>query len=264
MNLTPLAKLKRIPWLLVLAVVALGIQAGRCAASDAQHAAAAAAGFTRHRDAPPNTARAGPAAPTAQAQVTLPPPSFKGTHSLEQLLQQRRSVREFAATPLTLAQLGQLLWAAQGITADGKLRAAPSSGALYPLELYIAVGHVDGLPAGIYHYAPHAHRLQLVQPGDHRRALAAAAVRQTWLATAPAIIVFGAVHARTAAKYGSRTDRYVHIEAGHAAQNVYLQAGDLGLGTCDVGAFDDREIASTLQWPGDVSPLLLMPVGVAR
>lgn len=201
---------------------------------------------------------------TRQGALNLPPPTFNGTHSLPQLLQQRRSQREFAPTPLALAQVGQLLWAAQGITAAGKFRTAPSSGALYPLELYVVAGAVAGLPAGIYHYQPHGHRLLPIRSGDRRHALAAAAARQTWIATAPAIIVFGAVPARTAAKYGGRANRYVHIEAGHAAQNLFLQAGDLGLGAAEVGAFDDREIARILQLPRDTMPLLLMPVGAPR
>jgi len=196
--------------------------------------------------------------------VALPSPALEGTHSLEQLLKQRRSQREFAATPLTLAQVGQLLWAAQGITAGGKLRTAPSAGALYPLELYVVAGQVGGLPAGIYHYHPRGHRLVLIERGDHRDTLAAVALQQMWLAQAPAVIVFGADDARTAAKYGNRAGRYVHIEVGHAAENLFLQAEDLGLGTVDVGAFDDHGVARVLRLPRNVAPLLLMPVGVPR
>ena len=194
----------------------------------------------------------------------LPPPTPGGTRSLPQLLKHRRSVRDFAPTPLSPAQIGQLLWAAQGITAEGKLRTAPSAGALYPLELYVVAGHVEGLPAGIYHYDPHGHRLVSVEPGDRRRALASAAGQQKSIAAAPAVIVFGAVYARTAARYGNRAGRFVHIELGHAAENLYLQAEDLGLGTVDVGSFDDQEVARVVQLPRDVAPLLLMPVGAPR
>ena len=155
-------------------------------------------------------------------------------------------------------------WAAQGITADGNLRTAPSAGALYPLELYVVAGHVEGLPSGVYHYQPHGHRLVPVVSGDKRHELASAAVKQMWIATAPAVVVFGAVHARTAAKYGSRASRYVHIEVGHAAENLFLQAQDLDLATADIGAFDDQEVARVLRLPGDVAPLLLMPVGAPR
>lgn len=193
--------------------------------------------------------------------ITLPPPALKGQHSLETLLSQRRSVREFAATPLTLSKLGQLLWAAQGITGPDGRRTAPSAGALYPLELYVAAGRVEGLAAGVYHYDPHGHRLQRVRSVDVRAALAEAALGQHWLAQAPAVVVFGAVAARTESKYNERAERYVHIEVGHAAENLFLQAEDLGLGTVVVGAFHDAEVARVLGVPRDVAPLLLMPVG---
>lgn len=268
MKLTRLAEtrstLARLLPLLVLAAACMAAPTAAYAAANPPADAARAREVAPRPFAALQAAATHPAMAQAHRDVVLPPPGFKGNHDLAQLLQQRRSVREFAPTPLSLAQLGQLLWAAQGITADGKLRTAPSSGALYPLELYVAVGQVRGLAAGVYHYDPHAHSLRLVATGDVRRALAAAAVRQTWIATAPVVVVFGAIHARTAAKYGARAARYVHIEAGHAAQNLFLQAGDLGLGTADVGAFDDRGIARILQWPADVAPLLLMPVGVPR
>lgn len=196
--------------------------------------------------------------------IPLPRPTSRGTHTLEQLLKQRRSVREFASAPLTLMQLGQLLWAAQGVTAREGQRTAPSAGALYPLELYVAAGRVEGLASGVYHYEPHGHHLALVVAGDIRRALAEAALHQTWISAAPAVIVFGAVYARTAAKYGSRAERYVPVEVGHAAENLFLQAEDLGLGTCDVGAFDDRAVARAAHLPREVVPLLLMPVGEPR
>lgn len=191
----------------------------------------------------------------------LPQPMMAGAHPLPELLRHRRSVREFASAPLTVNQLGQLLWAAQGITSHDGLRTAPSAGALYPLELYVAAGNVDGLPDGVYHYEAHEHRLVLVDSGDSRRALAAAAFHQAWIAAAPAVIVLAAVRSRTAAKYGNRSERYVAIEVGHAAENLFLQAEDLGLGTCDVGAFDDEKLARVVLLPRDVAPLLIMPVG---
>jgi SagB-type dehydrogenase family enzyme len=194
----------------------------------------------------------------------LPAAKLDGRHRLAQLLEQRRSVRDYAVSPLTLAQVGQLLWAAQGITSRGGLRTAPSAGALYPLAVYVVAGRIEGVPAGVYRYDPHAHRLVLVRNGDQRHALASAAVRQTWLAGAPAIMVLAADYARTSVKYGGRAGRYVHIEAGAAAENLFLQAEDLGLGTVVVGSFDDQEIAGILQLPGNIAPLLLMPVGAPR
>ncbi|MBP8821123.1 MAG: SagB/ThcOx family dehydrogenase [Brachymonas sp.] len=250
---------------LVSLAACLHAQAGSPAAGHPLQDGAAGGGSAQRQDAGLYAARATPPA-MAQSQhmFTLPPPALNGAHSLAQLLKQRRSVRNFAPAPLTLAHIGQLLWAAQGITADGKLRTAPSAGALYPLELYVVAGHVEGLPSGVYHYQPHGHCLVPVVSGDKRHELASAAVKQMWIATAPAVVVFGAVHARTAAKYGSRASRYVHIEVGHAAENLFLQAQDLDLATADIGAFDDQEVARVLRLPGDVAPLLLMPVGVPR
>ena len=193
--------------------------------------------------------------------LALPEPDRSGVQPLESLLRQRRSVRDYTDTPLALADLGQLLWAAQGITHPRGLRTAPSAGALYPLELYVVAGRIDALPPGVYHYRPDGHRLLPVHGGELRSQLAEAALGQMWLADAPAVVVISAAHERTTRKYGSRAARYVHVEAGHAAQNLFLQAGALGLDTVVVGAFDDDTVASLLQLPDDVQPLLLMPVG---
>jgi len=197
----------------------------------------------------------------AAETIRLPAPATKGQYSLEALLQQRRSVREYRELALTAAQLGQLLWAAQGITHGAGLRTAPSAGALYPLEMYAVVGDVDGLSNGIYHYRPGEHSLVKTLDGDRRAALSEAALSQESVAQAPVVLVFTAVVARSAKKYGQRAQRYVDIEVGHAAENLFLQAEALGLGTVDVGAFDDEEVARVLQLPHDRMPLLLMPVG---
>jgi len=193
--------------------------------------------------------------------AVLPQPSSTGSTSLEQLLAQRRSVRDYKTTALELADIGQLLWAAQGITHMQGLRAAPSAGALYPLELYVVTGHVDGLAQGVYHYNPGHHQLMKTSNGDFRNALTRAALSQGWIKQASAIIVFTADYKRTTRKYGNRGKRYVHIEAGHAAQNLFLQSGSLGLATIVVGAFNDDEVTSVLRLPADLQPLLLMPVG---
>lgn len=193
--------------------------------------------------------------------VALPEPSVAGSTSLEQLLAQRRSIRDYQTSAVELAEIGQLLWAAQGITHSQGLRTAPSAGALYPLELYVVTGRVEGLAQGVYHYDPGHHQLKKTREGDLRDALTRAALSQGWVKSAPAVIVFTADYARTARKYGKRAKRYVHIEAGHAAQNLFLQAESLGLATVVVGAFDDDEVARVLRLPADIQPLLLMPVG---
>jgi SagB-type dehydrogenase family enzyme len=196
--------------------------------------------------------------------IPLPAPDREGGLPVESALQQRRSVRHLSPTSLSLPQVAQLLWAAQGITDDYGFRTAPSAGALYPLEMYLVAGAVEQLPAGLYHYNPKRHALVLQQTGDVRAPLADAALQQHYVHNAPAVLVIAAVYARTAHKYGSRAKRYVRIEAGSAAQNVYLQATSLGLGTVYVGAFDDSAVQQVLGLPADHEPLALMPVGRLR
>lgn len=254
--------LKKFLYLLVMALVCGSAQAGAHVISSPRYDGAGAGGNEVGQTALPQAATRGQGSGQSHRAVALPPPVLTGTRTFAQLLKQRRSVRAFAATPLALQGLGQLLWAAQGITADNHLRTTPSAGALYPLELYVVAGNVEGLPAGVYRYEPHGHRLEIIRPGDQRGALAAATMQQAWLAQAPVVVVFGAVHARTATKYRDRAGRYVSIEVGAAAENLFLQAGDLDLGTVIVGAFDEASVRRVLQRPAEVAPLLLMPVGV--
>jgi SagB-type dehydrogenase family enzyme len=188
--------------------------------------------------------------------IQLPTPRSKGTLTLEEALSQRRSVRAFSEAPLTRDELGQLLWAAQGITDPAGYRSAPSAGALYPLEVYVSTQE------GAYHYVPSKHRLDLHLPGDLRPALHAAALRQDAVLDAPAVFIIAAVYERTEKKYGKeRTPRYVHLEAGHAAQNLLLQATALELGAVPVGAFSDGDVKKALSLPDDQQPLYLIPVG---
>jgi SagB-type dehydrogenase family enzyme len=179
-------------------------------------------------------------------------------------LQKRRSIRQFRDVPLALEDLGQLLWAAQGITDRAGFRTSPSAGALYPLEVYVVAGNVQGLPIGLYHYIPRAHSLRRIADWDKRQALAHAAYDQPAIAEAPAILALCAVYERVTGKYGERGLRYVHMEAGHAAQNVYLQTVSLQLGTVVLGAFDDRDVKGVLSLNGRETPLYLMPVGGIR
>lgn len=201
---------------------------------------------------------------TKSAPVRLPAPAQSGGMTLNESLATRRSIREYAPAPLGLAAAAELLWAAQGVTEAGGGRTAPSAGALYPLEILLVAGEVTDLPAGVYRYAPARHEITLVASGDRRAALADAALDQEWMRAAPAIIAVTAVHARTARKYGARAERYVHIEVGHAVENIYLEATALGLGTCVVGAFDDDAVGRTLALPAGEAPLALMPVGRRR
>lgn len=195
-------------------------------------------------------------APDPGAATPLPTPRLSGEMSLEGALAQRRSVRTFGEKALTDAEIGQLLWAAQGITRPQGYRTAPSAGALYPLELYVATA------SGVYHYTPDGHLLGAIQDGDAREAIFRAALNQEPVRDAPAVFAITAVYERTAAKYGAeRGQRYVHLEAGHAAQNLLLQAVALGLGAVPIGAFDDEGVQDALGLPPDHMPLYLIPVG---
>jgi SagB-type dehydrogenase family enzyme len=202
--------------------------------------------------------------------VKLPPPALDGSVSVERCLAQRRSVRRYSSRPLKLAEVSQLLWAAYGVTEPmpnvrgvrGGLKTAPSAGGLYPLELYIVAGNVTALDPGIYRYRPETHDLVLVQIGDRRKPLAQAALGQTMIRDAPASLVFSAVFSRTTGKYGTRgRQRYVCMDLGHSAENVYLQCGSLGLGTCAVGAFDDAGVKGVVPMRDAEEPLYIMPVG---
>jgi SagB-type dehydrogenase family enzyme len=198
------------------------------------------------------------------APIKLPDPAKRGTVSVEEALQTRRSVRAYADAPLTLAQLGQVLWAAQGITSADGHRTAPSAGATYPLELYVVVGNVTGLSAGVYKYRPQGHELVPHLDGDQRATLARAAIRQGWVTQAPVTLAITAVPERTRARYGDRTDRFVAIEVGHVGQNVYLQAVSLGLGTVMAGAIAEDSLAAVLKLDPAERPLAAMPIGKAR
>jgi SagB-type dehydrogenase family enzyme len=193
--------------------------------------------------------------PTAVTSIVLPPPRTRSDVSVEEALAERRSVRAFTPGELTLAEIGQLLWAAQGITADWGGRTAPSAGALYPLEVYVVVA------GGAYRYEPDGHRAEVLSGDDLRLPLQTAALAQSAVGDAPAVIVIAAVYARTAVKYGDRATRYVQLEAGHAAQNVLLQAVALGLAAVPIGAFDDAGVQRVLGLPSDQRPLYLIPVG---
>lgn len=193
--------------------------------------------------------------------VKLPEPRYVSNTSIEKALLKRRSIRDYKDKPLTLSEVSQLLWAAQGITDPRGFRTAPSAGALYPLELYIVAGNVNDLLHGIYKYKPHGHELARVVEGDKRAELCNAALGQDWVGSGAVVIVFSAVYERTTAKYGERGIRYVHIEVGHAAQNVYLQAISLNLGTVVVGAFYNNEVKKIMNMRDEEQPLCIMPVG---
>jgi len=194
-------------------------------------------------------------------RIKLPAPRYESKTSLEKALRERRSVREFKKETLTLSEIAQLLWSAQGITASGGLRTAPSAGALYPLEVYIIVGNVTNMKSGIYKYIPESHELVKVIEGDKRSEMSKAALHQSPITDAPAVIVFSAVYERTSGKYGERGIRYVQMEAGHAAQNILLQAVSLNLGAVVMGAFEDDKVERAMDMKPDEKLLYVIPVG---
>ena len=191
-------------------------------------------------------------------EIALPAPRLRGEMSLEETLAARRSVRQFTEEELTLEEISQLLWAAQGITVDWGGRTAPSAGALYPLEVYVATAE------GLYHYVPQRRKAIVESKADLHGELWRAGLSQNAIREAPAVFVITAVYARTAKKYGERAERYVKLEAGHAAQNLVLQAVALGLGGVPIGAFYDAQVQSVLSLPSDHEPLYLIPIGNPR
>jgi SagB-type dehydrogenase family enzyme len=177
-------------------------------------------------------------------QIKLKKPEYRGK-PFEETLRNRRSVRNYSSKKISLDQLSQLFFAAQGIT--GKiyghpLRTAPSAGALYPFELYVAVINVKGLQQGLYHYAIREHALELVKKGDFSSQLTAAGLQQEMLGESDVTFVLTAIFDRARHKYKERGFRYVYIEAGHISQNIALQAVSLGLGSVTVGAFLDDKV----------------------
>lgn len=204
-----------------------------------------------------------PSSPQAETLVSLPAPSRQGGLTVAEAIQKRRTIRRFATRPLSQEQVGQVLWAAYGITDPRGLRAAPSAGALYPLDVYLVVGErqVPGLAAGVYQYLPEKHALRKIRDGEQRRAAARASLHQMWVAEAPVLVLITGEYRRCQVKYGHRGVRYTLMEAGHVGQNIFLQAEALGLGAGIVGAFDDAALAQTLGLPQGHEPLLLMPVG---
>lgn len=193
--------------------------------------------------------------------IALPMPRLESGCSLEAALQRRRSVRAFGDEPLALAEAAQLAWAAQGVTGADGLRSAPSAGSLYPIELYLAARNVDGLAPAIYKYLPEVHRLRQWVEGDRGHELAIGALNQDFVKRAAVVLVFAAVELRTTDKYRERGIRYVHIEIGHAAQNVLLQAVALGLSAVVVGAFDDLHVRKSLHMSETEQARYLIPVG---
>jgi len=189
-------------------------------------------------------------------EIMLPEPKLESDYSLEKAIFRRRSVRDFSDKEIEIEKISQLLWAAQGITekSSGK-RAAPSAGALYPMEIFIVKND------GAYHYLPQEHQLRKISSGDLRQKLSAACLFQQSVSGADVDIVITAIYERTTVKYGERGIRYVQIEAGHVCQNILLTAVSLELGAVPIGAFEDKAVQLLLGLPSNYIPLYVIPVG---
>ncbi len=196
-------------------------------------------------------------------EIKLPEPELKGKVSLEETIYKRRSIRHFKQGNLNLKQISQLLWAAQGITDKSReFKAVPSAGATFPLEVYLFAGNVDGLKPGIYKYNPFSHSIISIIEGDKRKELCSAALNQDSIIKAQVTLVITAIFDKTTKVYGSRGVMYVHMEAGHCGQNIYLQAESLGLGTVAIGAFKDADVKRILVLDKNEQPLYIFPVGL--
>jgi SagB-type dehydrogenase family enzyme len=183
--------------------------------------------------------------------------------SLDAAIRQRTSVRHFTDKPISLGQLGYLLWTSTGIgrVEQGyEFRTAPSAGALYPIETYIVANNVKRLESGVYHYSIREHRLEEIRKGDFRRQITGAALGQAMCATAAAVFVWSAVFERSKWKYEQRAYRYIYLDAGHIAENLALAAVSLNLGTCEIGALFDDEVNAIIGVDGDEESAICMAV----
>ncbi|MFB6085643.1 MAG: SagB/ThcOx family dehydrogenase [Halodesulfurarchaeum sp.] len=200
---------------------------------------------------------------TPGTEIALPEPDRTGSTPVETALAERRSRREFEPGPISLEELNQLVWAAQGQTHPDGLRTAPSAGATYPLVVRVAVGDggVPELDPGVYRYEPGDHALAFESSEVIQPALRRAAYDQEWVEEAPIVLGIAGVEERTAREYGERAgDLYVPMEAGHAGENVHLQVEALGLSTVSVGGFDDEAVAEAFDLE-EARPLVMYPIG---
>ncbi|MDZ7798180.1 MAG: SagB/ThcOx family dehydrogenase [Patescibacteria group bacterium] len=191
--------------------------------------------------------------------IKLPEPRKDSEVSLEAAINKRSSVREYSDQEISLKDLSQILWAANGTNEKGS-RTAPSAGALYPIELYV-VGKFENYAAGIYHYQTPNHTLEKIKEGDFLSELSEISLDQQWIRKAPLNIVVTGVVSRTAEKYRERAEQYVALEAGPVGQNIYLQVSALNLGTVSVGALHDDQMSDFLDFEPSQKAYYIFPIG---
>lgn len=196
-----------------------------------------------------------------ERKIALPKPKLTGSISIEEVLNKRRSIRKFLNSLISVSELSQLLWSAQGITTEDGRRTSPSAGATYPLEIYISVKNIENLKEGLYKYAPDAHSLLLIDENNRSVQIAEATYQPQMVKGAAAIFIITSVLNRTTSVYGERGIRYAYMEAGHSAQNLSLMGVALNIGLVLVGAFDDNKLSDALSLKKDEIPLYIIPVG---
>ena len=194
--------------------------------------------------------------------IQLPTLKLQSETSVEEALHKRRSIRNYTKEPISLDEVSQILWAAQGITEKSYgLKTAPSAGALYPLEVYMVAANVKDISEGIYKYNPRNHNMKKIEDGDKRMEISNASLRQDAIEGCSALVIITAIYERTSVKYGDRAERYVQMEVGHVGQNIYLQAVSLRIGTVMIGAFQDEALKKVLKIPANEFPLAIYPLG---
>ena len=197
----------------------------------------------------------------AECELALPSPALKGSRSVEEAIKLRRSVRSFHDQPLTLSDLAQLLWAAQGVTHDQTCRSAPSAGGLYPIDTYVVVERVTGLHAGVYQYNPELHSLKKLLEGSYGQKICKAANSQECVGNAAVTIVLSLPFDRSMKKYGRIGLAYACVEMGCIAENVALQATSLRIGSACIGGVDSDTIQETMELPKENRVICLLPLG---
>ena len=200
----------------------------------------------------------------SEEEIKLPLPKLEGKISVEEALAGRRSRRAFKDNSLTIEQVSQLLWSAQGITDERRgYRTAPSAAALYPLDIYLVVGKdkVEDLKVGVYHYNPLQHSLTIILEEDRRREISQACLDKNQIEIAPVSLIITAEFSRITDRLGKQRMYFAYMEAGHVAQNIYLQVESLGLGTVSMGGIKEENISQALNLPDQHIPLYVMPVG---
>ncbi len=210
---------------------------------------------------PPELYKGYPGAPT----IALPPPGLAGGPLASEAIANRRSTRAYADRPLSLAELSRVLHLTSGISSDrwgNARRTAPSSGALYPIEVYAVVHRVDGVEPGVYHYGYREHALEQVRAGDFRKHVVEQGIGQEFLGQCGAVLFLTMILQRMRPKYQDRSYRYGLLEAGHIGENAYLAAASTGLGACGIGAFMDDAMNEMLGVDGvEEAAVYMLAVG---